>query len=93
MQTLPAPTHSGPSHVVATRGTLAMDCCAMVGAWTTISLCRTTLWIVLSSWWDKEHISYVLFGGRIVLYCIMFNYICIYNYVCRCIVCCHGNIQ
>ena len=33
MQVLPAPTHSGPSHVLATRGTLEMDWRAMVGAY------------------------------------------------------------
>ena len=33
MQVLPAPTHLGPSHVLATRGTLEMDWRAVVSAW------------------------------------------------------------
>ena len=32
MQVLPAPTHSGPSHVLATLDTVEMEYCAMVGA-------------------------------------------------------------
>ena len=32
MEALPAPTHLGPSHVLATLDMLAMDCYAMVGA-------------------------------------------------------------
>ena len=34
MEVLPAPTRSGPSHVLATRGTVEMEWHAVVGAQT-----------------------------------------------------------